>query len=257
MDLEMVRRAVLAAVGFSLVSSSVYIINDLRDREQDRLHPTKRNRPLASGALSATTGMVFAVILFISGISISYLAFPTVTILVFTYFIINSLYSLGLKHIVILDVFLIAAGFMMRILAGTLGIGIEPSHWLLFCGLTVTLFLGFCKRRAELLIQTEGEETRRVLAHYNPQLLDLMIAVMLACVILSYSLYTIDSRTVNTHGTHELIFTVPFVIYAMFRYLYLLHTRGGGEDTARDLVRDPHILVTVILWAASVIFLIS
>ncbi|MEJ2059967.1 MAG: decaprenyl-phosphate phosphoribosyltransferase, partial [Gammaproteobacteria bacterium] len=157
-----------------------------------------------------------------------------------------------------LDVFIIAAGFMLRILAGTLGVGIPPSQWLLLTGLMLTLFLGFAKRRAELIETGDSDKAQReVLAHYSPPLLDKMIGITATGTIMSYGLYTVSPETVQIQGTANLIYTVPFVMYGIFRYIYLLHGQGRGQDTARDLLRDPHILVTVLLWLVTVVWLIK
>jgi len=174
------------------------------------------------------------------------------------YGMMNLAYSFRLKHVVLLDVFIIAAGFMLRILAGTLGLGIPPSQWLLLCGLMVTLFLGFAKRRAEIIALTEDKTShRKVLAHYSPVMLDNMIGVTAAGLIMSYSLYTMNAETIRIHGTANLVYTVPFVVYGVFRYIYLLHHESGGGDPSRDLARDLHMLVVVGGWLAATIWLIS
>jgi 4-hydroxybenzoate polyprenyltransferase len=166
-----------------------------------------------------------------------------------TYLVMNLGYSFGLKHVVILDVFLIAAGFMLRILAGTVGVGIEPSNWLLLTGMMITLFLGFTKRRAEMAI-VEGQEgeKRKVLEHYDERMLDVMIASSAAAVVIAYSLYTMSPDTIARHGTDKLILTTPLILYGMFRYLYLLYIHKAGEDPAGELLKDRHVLVTVLLW---------
>lgn len=247
-DPEKLSLALMAAAAFSLISSCVYILNDIQDVEQDREHPKKKNRPLARRAISMPVAVMLAAILFSIGFALALFVSPIAAALMGVYFVMNLAYSMGLKHIVILDVFIIAMGFMLRILVGTIGIGIEPSEWLLFCGLMVTLFLGFTKRRAEMYVREGGGASRAVLDHYTPLHLDIMIGVTVSCVIMSYTLYTMNERTILIHQTKDLIYTVPFVIYGLFRYVHLLHSGGGGEDTAKDLVRDPHILVTGILW---------
>lgn len=181
-----------------------------------------------------------------------------VLLIVAGYAALNVLYSFGLKNQVILDVFIIAAGFLLRILAGTAGIGIEPSKWLLVCSLFLTLFLGFTKRRSELL--DEGAELgrhRQALLHYSPALLDIMMAITATAAIMSYSLYTMSAETAATHGTENLIYTIPFVAYGMFRYLFLLHSRHAGTDASREIVRDPHLVATVLGWGGATLWLIS
>jgi 4-hydroxybenzoate polyprenyltransferase len=255
----LVLSAALAAGAFCMVASAVYVINDILDRESDRAHPAKRNRPIASGAITVPTGLVIASFLAACGLFLGYQVSAMVSWLLILYFALNLGYSLGLKHVVILDVFIIASGFMLRILAGTIGIGIPPSQWLMLCGLTLTLFLGFAKRRAEMLASVEsgqGLAQRRVLADYTPILLDKMIMVTAACVIMSYGLYTMSPETVAKHGTQNLIYTLPFVMYGIFRYIYLLHHRGKGEDPTMELVMDSHTLIVAGGWLITTILLI-
>jgi 4-hydroxybenzoate polyprenyltransferase len=250
--------ALLAAAGFSLAASCVYVFNDLADRERDRAHPRKRIRPLASGAIGVPAAVALGAACGIAGLALSWLAAPAVAVLVVCYLLINLGYTLGLKHVSILDVFIISGGFMLRIVAGTEGIGIEASQWLLLCGMMVTLFLGFSKRRAEL-IALEGESLdggshRKVLDEYDPALLDKMIGVCASGTIVCYSLYTLSPQTIAQHHTTALIWTVPFVLYGMFRYLQRLHM-GSGEDVSSELARDPHLLAAVAGWLALVLFL--
>jgi 4-hydroxybenzoate polyprenyltransferase len=177
-------------------------------------------------------------------------------VLVLSYFILNVLYSWKLKHVVILDVFVISAGFMLRLLAGTLGLGIPPSAWLLLCGMMITLFLGFSKRFSELLVFEPGEangentETRRVLDDYSKDMLGQLIAITAACSILSYGFYTVSPRSVELHDGDSLIYTVPFVAYGVFRYLFLVHRQFKGTDVARDLLADGHMLTIGVVWLA-------
>jgi len=256
-DASLVWRVLAAAGGFALVSSCVYILNDIADREADRQHPRKRNRPLAKGAVSLNAAVALALVAGTTGGVLGYYASPLVAMLLALYGLMNIAYSLGLKRVVILDVFIIAAGFMLRLLAGTSGVGIPPSHWLLLCGLMLTLFLGFVKRRAELGQETEDKTgQRKVLRDYSAALLDPMITVTAACVVMSYSLYTLSPETIAMHGTPMLMLTVPFVIYGVFRYLFLLHQHSQGEDPATDAVQDPHLVATLLAWLAVTVWLI-
>jgi 4-hydroxybenzoate polyprenyltransferase len=256
-DGGLVEKAFIAFAAFCLVSSAIYVINDIVDLEQDKQHPKKSKRPLAAGRIAVPAALTFAVILAAAGYGLAYQASPAVLTILFIYALMNIAYSFYLKHVVILDVFIIAMGFMLRILAGTLGVGIPPSQWLLLCGLMVTLFLGFTKRRAEILALEEDKSLhRRVLEHYSPVLLDKMIGVTAAGVIMSYSLYTMSPDTIRTHNTANLIYTVPFVTYGVFRYIYLLHHQRRGTDTSHDLVRDPHLFVVVIAWLVTTMLLI-
>ena len=257
-DAGTVQQVVLAALAFSLAASAVYVGNDLADRERDRQHPQKCRRPLASGAIGVGAALaVGAACLLMAGL-LAWQVSPTVFAIVGAYLLLNVGYTLGLKHVVLLDVFIIAAGFMLRILAGTLGVGIAPSHWLLLCGLMVTLFLGFAKRRAELMaLDGDAGGHRKVLEDYDPALLDKLIGVCAAATIVTYSLYTVSADTATLHGTHGLVATVPFVVYGMFRYLFLLHRRGGGGDPAAELLRDRHLLLAFGGWLGTVLFILA
>jgi len=247
-----------AAAAFCLTSSAVYIVNDYADRERDRVHPKKRHRPLASGRVTPRAALCLAAALASCGLALAYAAGPLVAALVVGYAAMNLAYSFALKNVVILDVFVIAAGFILRILAGTLGIGIAPSQWLLVCSLFLTLFLGFTKRRSELLsVGTEFLIHRKALLHYNPQLLDKMIGVCAGAALMSYSLYTMSPATVRVQGTENLIYTIPFVAYGIFRYLFLLHAKHAGTDTSRELARDPHLLATLLGWGIVTLALIA
>jgi len=253
-DPLLVHKVLLAAAAFALAASAVYVGNDFADRERDRQHPEKSQRPLACGSVSVTQALLLAAGCLLAALLLAQAAGGAVLRIVLFYVVLNAAYSLGLKHVVLLDVFIISAGFMLRILAGTLGVGIAPSHWLLLCGLLLTLFLGFAKRRAELnALAGQGGSHRRVLDDYDPVLLDKLITICAAGAIVSYSLYTVSAETVAMHGTSNLIYTVPFVIYGIFRYLFLLHRRGGGGDPAAALLRDTHLLAAFAAWLFTVI----
>jgi 4-hydroxybenzoate polyprenyltransferase len=171
---------------------------------------------------------------------------------------LNLTYSFGGKRVVVLDIFFVSAGFMVRLLAGTTGIGIVPSKWLLFCGFMATLFLAVIKRRAEVVLLSDaGPEHRQVLAAYSPALLDKLISITAACIIISYSLYTMSPETIAVHGTESLIYTVPFVAYALFRYIFILHDQGRGGDPSRDLFRDRHILAAGFGWLLLTVLIVG
>lgn len=257
-DANLVAQVVIAVGAFCFVSSAVYTLNDIIDVELDRAHPKKRLRPLASGSVPVPAAVMLAAVLAIAGLGLAWYVSPTVLAIQIGYAVMNIAYSLRLKHVVILDVFIIATGFMLRILAGTLGVGIPPSQWLLLCGLMVTLFLGFTKRRAEIIALTEDKAShRRVLEHYSPVLLDKMIGITAAGLIMSYALYTMNPDTIRVHHTANLIYTVPFVMYGVFRYIYLLHHQSRGGDPSHDLVRDHHLMIAVGGWLATTIWLIA
>lgn len=247
--------AVFAA--FCLTSSAVYIMNDIVDVEQDRQHPKKCRRPLAAGKVSILTAVSLSLLMATIGFGLAYWSSMVVLIILIGYVLMNLAYSFRLKHVVILDVFIIATGFILRILAGTLGLGIPPSQWLLLCGLMVTLFLGFTKRRAESIVLAEDNYVhRKVLEHYSPVLLDMMIGITATGLIMSYGNYTMAPDTIRIHGTDKLIYTVPLVIYGVFRYIYTLHHQNGGGDPSSDLIKDPHLYVVAAAWVGSIILLI-
>jgi 4-hydroxybenzoate polyprenyltransferase len=257
-DPHLVAQVMVVFIAFCLVSSAIYTINDIVDLEQDRHHPKKCRRPLASGLVSIPAAVILAALLGTLGLSLAYFAAPAVLVILIGYALMNVAYSLRFKHVVILDVFIIATGFMLRILAGTLGVGIPPSQWLLLCGLMVTLFLGFTKRRAEIIALTDDKTAhRKVLEHYSPVLLDKMIGITAAGLIMSYSLYTMNPDTIRIHNTPNLIYTVPFVMYGVFRYIYLLHHQSRGGDPSHDLVRDHHLLIVAGAWLLVTISLIA
>ena len=253
-DIYTLLQAAWAFCAFSLSASAVYILNDLSDIEADRAHPKKRYRPLPSGKVSITAARKLAIILFLVTFIPTLLLKDWILVsILLTYIVMNIAYSLCLKHIVLLDVFVISMGFMLRLLAGTWGIGIAPSEWLLLCGMMLTLFLGFCKRTSELLQSamaddTFAEKSRRVLTEYNTAMLEQFTSITAACAIISFGLYTVSDQTIRTQGTSNLIYTLPLVIYGIFRYLFLLHRHGKGTDTAKDLFTDKHLLLTGSCW---------
>jgi len=253
-DVELWTKVLLVAAAFSLLSSSIYIINDIADRDSDRLHPRKAKRPIAAGIVPVAQASMLAALLMSVSLLLVFWYVSEAALWVLAIYLLNNLaYSFRLKHVVILDVFMIAAGFMLRILSGTIGVGIAPSSWLLLTGMMVTLFLGFTKRRAEIG-NVVGDETlqRRVLGDYTPVMLDLMIGVTAASTVMAYSLYTVSPHAISLHGSGDLIYTTPFILYGMFRYLYVLYTSRRAEDPSADLFRDPHILVTGLLWLTTV-----
>ena len=242
---------------FSLASSSVYIFNDIQDKESDRQHPRKRFRPIASGRVSFSLSILLMILLGGSSLSLSYLLKPAFGLVVLLYIIINITYSIILKDLVILDVMAIAAGFLLRVIACAELAEIYPSNWLIICTILLSLFLGFGKRRHEiLLLRSNANSHRRVLTHYSTYFLDQMIIVISASTVISYMLYTVSQETVHFFGTKRLIWTIPFVLYGIFRYLYLIHQKEGGGDPAEMMFQDKPLLVNILLWGMSCISII-
>lgn len=249
-DPAMCLSAILAFVSFCAISSGIYLINDLCDLRQDRLHPVKKNRPVASGALKASTALVSGIVIFAAGLLLAWKVSISVAAIALIYVLINTAYSLGVKHIAILDVMTIAAGFVLRILAGGVAILLIPSHWLVLCTIMVSLFLGFTKRRFELIATANNDltDTRAVLKDYSIGFLDQVIAIVTGATILCYALYTVDARTCQVFGTRAMLLTLPFVMYGIFRYLYIIYHHKGGQDPTGTITRDIPTIINLMLW---------
>jgi 4-hydroxybenzoate polyprenyltransferase len=244
-----------AFVAFCLLASAVYIGNDWIDRDADRAHPVKRVRPIAAGQISG--GIAASMVIALAGAAFALAASvgPDLVAVLLAYAALNAAYTLALKRVVIVDVIAVALGFLLRILAGTIGVGIAPSPWLLMCALMLTLLLGFGKRRAEF--QTVATDAgRSVLAAYSPGLLDRLITVSASGTLISYSLYTISPQTIALHGSADLVYTVPIVTYALFRYLYLLDQEHAAEDPSRLMLGDHHLQGAALAWLAAVIWIL-
>jgi 4-hydroxybenzoate polyprenyltransferase len=232
-----------AFAAFCCISSLVYILNDWRDRASDALHPVKRQRPLASGAVSVSAAMALAAALLVTGLWLT-VGNRVLMLLLGIYVASNLAYSWRLKHVPVVDVSIIASGFMLRLLAGTLAVGIPPSRWLLLTGLFIALFLGFSKRKAESF--HTPEQQRAVMEHYPAGLLDTYMSATMTATIITYGLYATSVETMAQHG-ERLVYTVPVVTFGLLRYAYQVH-RGRGEDVSRDLLRDPWILLALAVW---------
>jgi 4-hydroxybenzoate polyprenyltransferase len=246
-----------ACLLFCFASSAVYLLNDLRDIEKDRQHPKKRNRPLAAGQLSPQLAVAAMCGLALIAVCGGFQLGITFGALVSIYMIQNVAYTFWLKQQPILDVMCIASGFVLRAVAGAIVIGTVPSPWMVLCTMTLAIFVGFGKRRHELVSLNEDATSHHdCLAGYSQQFLDLMMAISAASAIVCYALYTVASETVARFDTRLLVLTTPFVIYGVFRYLYLVHLRTEGGDPSRLLVSDRPILINGILWAAAICFIV-
>ncbi len=251
---------VLAAFGvFCFLSSSIYFLNDLLDIENDRAHPTKCNRPLASGALPIKLGIAAFIVFSVGSLGTAWWLNPHFGIVATVYFILQVAYSIRLKHLVILDVSCIAAGFVLRTIGGAEVIGVEISSWLLICAMLLSLFLAFGKRRHELILLEDGATAhRKILGEYSIELLDQMISVVTAATVVSYLFYTVAPETVAKFHTKNLIYTSPFVLYGIFRYLYLIHQKQLGGSPEKALLNDPGSIINLLLYGlVSVIILYS
>jgi 4-hydroxybenzoate polyprenyltransferase len=248
----------VAAFGvFCALSGAIYLFNDVADREADRNHPLKRERPVASGQLSTATALTTGIALGIGSVAAAFAIGTQFGLVAVTYLAALLLYSAALKHVVIVDVLIIAAGFLDLAIAGALAVNVPIGHWLLVCTTLLALFLALSKRRHELTLLAEGaSDHRRILEEYSPYLLDQMIGVVTSSTLIAYTVYATSADTAARLGTGKLGLTIPFVLYGIFRYLYLVHQkRGGGSPTAM-LLTDRPLLGCVALWAASVITLL-
>jgi len=254
------RSVVLAAATFAIfcaLSGSVYLFNDIADRDADRAHPLKSARPIASGRLSARTAVIAAGFLGAGAIQAAMLIRPELGLVAGSYLILLLVYSAFLKHVVIVDVLTIAAGFVLRAVAGAVAVTVPISHWLLVCTTLLALFLALSKRRHELTLLAEGAtDHRRILEEYSPYLLDQMVGVVTASTLVAYAIYATSPETAERLGTDRLGLTIPFVLYGIFRYLYLVHQRRGGGSPSALLLTDRPLLVCVALWAASVVLIL-
>ncbi len=256
-DRRSVTVACLAALIFCGISSAVYLLNDVMDQEEDRLHPAKRLRPIAAGRMSVAVALACAAALAAGALVGSWKVDRGLFEVVAVYAVMNLAYSTWLKRVLLLDVFIIAAGFVLRVLGGGLAIHVRISSWLIVCTTLLALFLALSKRRHELVLLGEnGARHRASLEYYSPYFLDQLIAIVTASAVMSYALYTLsaDART-QFPGKH-LALTIPFVIFGIFRYLFLVHQREKGGNPTRTLLTDTVLLSTVLLWAASVILII-
>lgn len=242
---------------FCLLSGAEYLINDLVDLKGDRLHPLKRQRPLASGKLSISFTVIVSIVFFIGGIVLSFLLDTTFGLIAIIYVLMMLGYTIVFKHIVILDVIVIALGFVLRAIAGAIVIDVSISSWLLVCTIFLALFLGLSKRRHELvLLGDDAINHRKILEEYSPYLLDQMIAVVTASTVMAYALYTTAPETVEKFGTRNLIFTIPFVLYGIFRYLYLVHQKKLGGSPEQILIQDRSTIINIIFYLLTVGFIL-
>ena len=242
---------------FCLAASGVYLFNDIVDIEKDKLHPLKSKRALPSGKLSVKSAIVASAFLLLIGVFVSFQLKFEFGLVLLAYVLINIWYTYQLKRVVILDVMTIAAGFVLRVIAGAVLIGVPTSEWLIICTILLSLFLGFSKRRHEIkILENEANTHRSVLQHYSPYFLDQMIGIVTATTVMSYALYTISDETVHKFGTKHLIYTVPFVLYGIFRYLYLVHKKDEGGDPTRLALTDLPLLFNIVLWIITVSIII-
>jgi 4-hydroxybenzoate polyprenyltransferase len=261
-DPQYIIQAVYGFIIFCLLSSASYVFNDILDRERDRQHPIKKDRPIASGKVSVGSGVIIGIILAVISLAWAYFEGLEFFLAALSYFILVMVYSLKLKEIVIVDVLSVALGFVIRAAAGVLilhplSTDIVLSPWLVICTILLALFIILGKRRHELLLLENGSGNHRpVLQEYTPALLDMMISIVTACVLLSYILYTMSDRTFEELGTNKMIYTVPFVLYGIFRYMYLIYSKNKGGSPEKLLVEDMPLIIDVFLWVLATIIIV-
>lgn len=243
-------KSIAAAAVFSLVSGAVYLINDLADKERDRAHPAKRNRPIASGALSPRLAASAAVVMILAGLASAFALALQLGIVMVIYVLIQAAYSARLKNVALLDVFSVASGFVLRVLGGAVVIGVPMSPWLYICAGLGSLFIALAKRRSELARAGGSAGDQRGILHaYTLGMLDQMISVVATSAVVSYALYTFTAD--NLPDNHSMMLTLPFVVYGVFRYIYLVHTRDVAESPEEILIGDRPMIAAVILWLAT------
>ena len=248
---EPVLRTALAFLIFCLVSSAVYIMNDWGDRKQDALHPRKRFRPLASGELNPNIALTAIVVILAFTFPLAFLLNWQFGLITLVYFVTQIAYTFLLKHMVIIDVMIVASGFVIRAMAGALAIEVPISPWLYVCVTLLALFQAISKRRHELILLNEGTGSfRKILAEYSPAFLDQMISMVTASTVIAYALYTFTAENLPkpVKDSHLMMLTIPFVIYAIFRYLYLIYQKDEGGSPEELLLRDRPLLVCIVLW---------
>lgn len=259
LDRQELGRAVVGFLSFCLLASAIYILNDLIDLEMDRVHPKKRTRPLASGRITTSFAVVLMLLVLAGGaacaISLGRRFYPVAG----GYLLLNVLYTLVLKRIVMVDVLAISIGFVLRAVGGValLAESVDLSPWLLLCTFFLALFLAVGKRRHErVLLQGQAEQHRKTLGEYPPELVDQLIPVVTAATVISYAIYTVSPTTVERVGGSELVYTVPLVVFGVFRYLYLVFRRMQGGAPSEILLTDPPMLINVLLWLSLVVWIL-
>ncbi|WCL51310.1 decaprenyl-phosphate phosphoribosyltransferase [Leptospira sp. GIMC2001] len=248
--------SVIAFFLFSITASCQYVINDYLDREEDSQHPEKKHRPLASGELDSSFALFLTAIILPLALIGSYMLKPAFAVIVAFYLAFNIVYSKFLKHIVILDVMSISMGFVLRAIAGAIVVGVAFSSWLILCTFMLSLFWGFSKRRGELnLLEADASKHRKILNEYSVSFLDLMMGIVATMTLMSYMMYTISPSTIQNLGTDKLVYTVPIVVYAIFRSLYIIYIKNMGHNPTKAILTDRSVLASGFLWLV-VVFLI-
>lgn len=248
-DIDALVNASIALVAFCVLASALYIINDSIDAENDRLHPKKRNRPISSGELPVRVALILAVVLALTAFFLAWMVSPALVAVAFVYMILMLGYSVIVKHFPILDCMAIAAGFVLRVVGGSVAVGVMPTHWLIVCAFLLALFLAFTKRRQELLtLNGSAAHHRKVLHEYSIKYLDQVNMILTAAVIVCYALYTIAPETTERFGTNKLIYGTVFVAYGVLRYLLIIDKPNRRDNPTEILLTDAPIILAVLGW---------
>ncbi|MBL7843575.1 MAG: UbiA prenyltransferase family protein [Cyclobacteriaceae bacterium] len=251
-QVERLEIIILGIIAFSLIASAVYILNDLKDIEVDRIHPLKKDRPLASGAVSRSTATILLIIFIVAGLSLSYLLHPVFLILLSCYLVLNIAYSFGLKNIPIVDLFIVSLGFLIRIHSGGILSGVEVSHWLSIMVLLLSLFLVLAKRRDDLVLQTTSQSIiRKTSSSYNLEFINACLTIFAAVIVVSYIMYTVSAEVIAHFNSSYLFTTTVFVIAGIMRYLQITMVEQNSGSPTSILVKDKFILITILLWIIS------
>ncbi len=256
LDPDYFLKVILGFIAFSLISSMVYVFNDIIDRDYDRRHPIKNKRPLATGKISLQTAYFLIGTLFTTVLILSFYLNLLFNAALLTYVVINILYTLKLKRIVIIDIFTIALGFMLRILGGAFVIDVYISSWLLLTTLFISLFLAVMKRKSEISLQIENFSTREVLGDYSPDFINQISTISSSGVVISYALYSVSKRTTEYFDTENLIYTTIFVLFGILRYMFLVYQRNKGENAIEVILSDKPMLINIVLYIISVTMII-
>lgn len=247
-NLDLLKNSLLAAVAFCFASSAVYVFNDFHDMEVDRQHPIKQKRPLAAGTIGVRPALLLALILLAFSFWLALSISPLTLLIIGIYIANNLIYSTFSRQVAIIDVFQIAFGFMLRIFAGTVGVGIFISEWMVITGFMLSLLIGFAKRYAELVNSPAPHSHRRVLKFYSKETLRNYVNIMAGATIVAYALYTLSPRSLEIHGSTNLIYTTPLVVFGILRFLYLLFHNSCQDDPAALFLKDKQMLATIVLW---------
>ncbi len=255
-DPDAVLHSILAFLTFSLVASCQYVINDYIDRKEDAAHPEKMHRPLASGKLDPGFALIITGIILPLSLVLSYKLSPVFFFIILFYFFFNLAYSKFLKHVVILDVMSISIGFVLRAISGAVVVKVSFSSWLLLCTFMLSLFWGFSKRRGELIyLQKDAKSHRKILEEYSTSFLDLMMAIVASMTLMSYVMYTLSASTAVNLGTDKLVYTIPVVVYAIFRSLYIIYIKNMGHNPSKAILTDTSVLLSGAVWLLMITFL--